>query len=104
MKILVSTWKNSQQNILTGAGYGIRISKFDFNKIKNWKQIRFDKVNSVLHRGRKRFTIECPEIRSVLIGRFLIMNKLNKWRFRKPFTLSLTLINSKFGIWKLKLE
>lgn len=86
--IIVSTWKNSTHNDLTGAGYGIRVFRQDIDRVRNWRTIYID--DEILHRGRRRFSEDCPEIRSKIIGSFLIRNGLNIWPPRLPHQLILT--------------
>jgi hypothetical protein len=104
MKILVSSWNNGRQNLNTGAGYGIRISKSDYKAVKSWRQIKFFKSKLILHRNGKIITADCPEIRSSLIGTYLIKHKINKWLKGKPYKLIFKLIDKKNKIWELGIK
>lgn len=104
MKILVSSWKNGRQNLNTGAGYGIRISKSDYKEVKNWKQIKFYKSKLILDRNDKIITANCPEIRSSLIGIYLIKHNLSKWLKGKPYKLIFKLVDKKNKIWELGIK
>ena len=84
----VSAWKNGNQNDDTGAGYGIRIRRQDVDRVINWKKIHI--ANDILIRDGEVFDENCPEIRSYLIGLFLIDNNLNTWPRGNPHQLTLT--------------
>ena len=82
----VKIWKNGNEND-SGAGYGIRISIKNFDELQAWKLIIVGK-NSIT-RTTENFTKKCPEIRSVIIGKFLLDNGLSDWPYGKPFKLKL---------------
>ena len=86
--IFVSTWSNSTHNNETGAGFGIRIYHSDIDRVINWQRILID--NEILLRGNKTFNEDCPEIRSKMIGAFLIRNGLHIWPRGNPHQLILT--------------
>ena len=81
---IVKTWNNGDRNS-SGAGYGIRIDIKDFDNLKDWKEIIVGKES--IKRTTKNFTKKCPEIRSIIIGKFLFKNNLSNWQYRKPFKL-----------------
>ena len=83
----VKTWKNGQPTE-TGAGYGIRIAKNDYAILKDWEEIIIEK-NKILRNNDRKFTEKCPEIRSKIIGIFLIKNQLNNWEKGQPKKLIL---------------
>lgn len=83
---VVKTWNNGNKNS-SGAGYGIRISIKDFDDLKDWEEIIID--NDSIKRINHKLTKKCPEIRSKIIGKFLIKNALNIWKYREPFELKL---------------
>ncbi len=99
MTILVSTWKNGHNNIQTGSGYGIRIPILYFESIRNWKMIKFLNSDYKLIRSNEVLNVKCLEIRSKLIGKYLISVRKHKWRKGKPHKLKLTLLNKGKQIW-----
>ena len=89
--IEVSAWHNSKPT-KTGAGYGIRVPKEHIMLVKNWEQIKFlgNQEYEILNRNnRKDYTDKCPEIRSKLIGLYLIKEELTDWQPKKPPKLKL---------------
>lgn len=95
----VTTWRNGSQNNETGAGFGIRIRKTDFETMRNWTQLFVGGVP--IYREERAFTEKCPEIRSKLIGIYLIENGLNEWLRGHPHTLILERISE--TIFRLRL-
>lgn len=86
--IIISTWKNSTHNNVTGAGFGIRIYRSDIGRVTNWERVVIE--DDTLLRGNKTFNEDCPEIRSKMIGAFLIRNGLHIWPDGSPHQLILT--------------
>jgi hypothetical protein len=83
----VTTWCNGSQDLINGAGFGIRIAVTDFELIQNWVQINVG--DKEISRENIPFTKKCPEIRSAIIGLFLIENNLHKWPYGSPHRLQL---------------
>ncbi|TPD69761.1 hypothetical protein [Flavobacterium microcysteis] len=83
---IVKTWNNGNKNS-SGAGYGIRIGIKNFDDLKDWEEIIVD-TNSI-KRTSQNFTKKCPEIRNIIIGKFLLKNDLSNWKYGKPFKLKL---------------
>jgi len=82
--MIVTSWKDS------GAGYGIRIAKADFETVRQWREIHIDGTVETILRDNRPFTRDCPEIRSVLIREFLLRNNLLNWPKGNPHRLTLT--------------
>jgi len=103
MAIMVSAWKNGNPDLKTGSGFGIRIPKKYFEKIKNWECIKFEGFKEVLNRDGTKISESCPEIRSQIIGRYLksIGKKLD-WENRNPHKLELHKIEGTENHWILK--
>jgi hypothetical protein len=87
--IKVSTWRNSTHNDNSGAGYGIRIPSAKYNYLQNWNKIIISNTGNIICRENRTFSKKCPEIRSKLIGLYLIDNKLIQWTHRIPNKLKL---------------
>lgn len=83
-RIIASAWKNSTQNTLTGAGFGIRISKKDIHLVENWKSIKLGDSNEIFYRGNSVLNFDCPEIRSSKIGKFFILINRLYWKSGNP--------------------
>lgn len=97
----VSAWHNSNPNMKSGAGYGIRIAKNDYHSIKNWKVIYIGNSKTKLERGKKVFKEKCPEIRSKIIGDYFIKLKKETWSKHEPYQYMLTHIgNNEFRLSK----
>lgn len=91
--MIVKTWNNGKYNN-SGAGYGIRISKPDRGKFfnKSWKYIKIDCGNSKNSQQiliTDTFWTTCLELRSEMIGKYLIDNGLGIWERGKPHRLLL---------------
>lgn len=97
--IEVTTWRNSTHNNTTGAGYGIRIPKSEYSYIENWNKIIISNTEDIVFRESRSFNKKCPEIRSKLIGKFLISNNLNNWQ--KGETIKLNLEDLGHNIFRL---
>ena len=98
--IEVKTWHKSTPNNSTGAGYGIRFSPSYFENLKNWQVIILGDSGIILKRGRKVLNQPCTEIRSKLIGKYLIQNNLINWEQGKPFKLNLEYLgDNKFKLY-----
>lgn len=87
--IEVSAWRNSTHNDITGAGYGIRFSLAHYAILQNWKELIIGNTGIILKRGNKVLKQGCCEIRSKLIGKYLIQNNLINWQKGKPSKLKL---------------
>lgn len=91
--MIVTTWNNGGFSD-DGIGYGIRFSKGNmaFLKQHGWNelilQLGYNGVE-VHCKINDTFWTTCPEVRSKMIGRFLIINNMGKWVTGKPFKLSL---------------
>jgi hypothetical protein len=83
-RIIVSAWKNSTQNNLTGAGFGIKISKKDIHLVENWKSIKLGDSNEIFYRDNSFLNFDCPEIRSSKIGSFFIQINRYHWQTENP--------------------
>lgn len=87
--IEVSSWRNSTHNNISGAGYGIRIPYSNYNLLENWQKIIISNTEDIVHRSNRSFKKKCPEIRSKLIGYYLIKNNLIDWNKNKTVKLKL---------------
>lgn len=97
----VTTWNNGSFN-MSGAGYGIRISKELRNRYFNinWDSIvLYVEEKTVEIKLRDTFWTTCSELRSKEIGLFLIKNGLDKWDKGQPHELELNIV--KDNIFKL---
>ena len=92
--IEVNRWRNSIQNDKSGVGYGIRIPISKYSLLENWQTIIISDTEEILERANRSFTKKCPEIRSKLIGSYMIRNKLIGWQKRKTAKLKLEIIGN----------
>ena len=84
----VSGWSNGTPNDRTGAGYGVRIR---YNDRDRYFQRNWDSVEVVLDDGEvvnvslsETFWTTCPELRSSVIGRWMINQGVIPWAKGKP--------------------
>ena len=91
----VQTWNNGKPKG-SGSGYGVRISKQDrhahFNKAWTHVEIDIPGSGTVTATLSKAFWGTCPEIRSRIIGAWLINNGLASWPKGSPHIVKLTRI------------
>jgi hypothetical protein len=86
--MIVKTWSNGSPNKNTGAGFGVKLKNDDdYGTMLNWKEVRVG--DKMIDRGNRKFTQQCPEIRSKIIGEFLIKNQLGSWEKGNPHDLEL---------------
>jgi hypothetical protein len=97
----VSTWKNTSSNATTGIGYGIRIPKKYIPLIRDWKTIKFYNSPYTLVRSNQLLNDQCPEIRSKIIGMYLISLGKQNWEKQKPHKLNIRLENKNKNLWIL---
>lgn len=75
-------WRNGQP-LLTGAGYGVRLSHHDRDDYfdPGWHEVvvNLDQGETVSVSLSKSFWRSCPELRSAAIGRWLLRNHLAPW-------------------------
>ena len=84
----VSGWSNSTSNDRTGAGYGVRIR---YNDRDRYFQRSWGSVEVVLDSGgiigvslSEKFWTTCPELRSSVIGRWMLELGVIPWPKYKP--------------------
>jgi len=99
-RINVSAWHNSNPNNVNGNGYGIRISTNDLGTIRHWRSIRIN--DEEVLRENCIYNEDCPEIRSNIIGLFLIRNNMTNWPNGQPSQL--TLLEIENNIWQLEIQ
>lgn len=89
-------WSNGQARS-TGAGYGFRISAGDrdqwFDRSWNHVVIAFDEDSVAIVRLSASFWGSCTELRSAVIGRWLLSRRLAPWPKGKPPALTLRRIS-----------
>ncbi len=84
----VSGWSNSTSNDRTGAGYGVRIRYNDRDRYfqRNWGSVEVvldgGEVVNVSLSGT--FWTTCPELKSSVIGRWMINQGVIPWVEGKP--------------------
>lgn len=75
-------WSNGQP-LLTGAGYGVRLSDRDRDDYfdPGWHEVvlNLDQGETVSVSLSKSFWRSCPELRSAAIGRWLLRSQLAPW-------------------------
>ncbi|GLI45436.1 hypothetical protein [Methanoculleus bourgensis] len=84
----VSGWSNSTPNVRTGAGYGVRIPYDDRDR---YFQRSWGSVEVVLDNGGvvdvslpEKFWTTCPELKSAVIGRWMLKQRVIPWAKGKP--------------------
>jgi len=81
-------WNNGSANEQTGSGYGIRISPEDRDKHfrSEWKSItlQLEGGTTVEITLSQSFWGDCCELRSFVIGRWLLDQGLAPWPRRRP--------------------
>jgi hypothetical protein len=84
----VSGWSNSNPNDRTGAGYGVRVQYDDRDR---YFQRSWGSVEVVLDSGEaaevslsKTFWTTCPELKSSVIGRWMLDLGVIPWAKGKP--------------------
>lgn len=102
--MIVKTWSNGRFNT-NRAGYGIRIpiESRDKHFNKSWKYVTLEIADkSVDIELRATFWTTCSELRSKLIGEFLIKNNMGTWEKGHPHELQLEVVKSNiFALRKL---
>lgn|GEM_PF-496331 len=91
--MIVTTWNNGTYSD-DGNGYGIRFSR---RNLPSLKQLGCNELilqlgengEEVRCRINDTFWTTCPEVRSKMIGQYLIRNNMGKWQKGEPFKLSL---------------
>jgi hypothetical protein len=90
----VTAWNNGKY-ASSGVGYGLRLDPSDRNKAfrQAWSNVSLDLpngVNGVQVTLSPSFWRDCPELRSAVIGRWLIASGYGRWPRGSPpaFTLS----------------
>ncbi|QOR36887.1 hypothetical protein IMX26_08800 [Clostridium sp. 'deep sea'] len=89
--MIVKTWNNGRFNT-SGAGYGIRIPKESREKHfnKTWEYVTLKIADkSIDIKLRATFWTTCSELRSKVIGQFLIKNNVGTWGKGHPHELHL---------------
>lgn len=91
--MIVTTWNNGGFSN-DGNGYGIRFSKINipFFKQYGWNELILQlgyNGEEVHCKINDTFWTTCPEVRSKMIGQFLIRNGMGNWDKGKPYKLSL---------------
>ena len=81
-------WNNGSPDNITGAGYGIRISKDNRKKYfkEEWTNVIVDIEGEVTVSVNltNSFWKKCSELRSSMIGKWMIESKLAPWIKGKP--------------------
>lgn len=84
----VSGWSNSTPNVRTCAGYGVRVQYDDRDR---YFQRSWGSVEVVLDSGEaaevslsKTFWTTCPELKSTVIGRWMLKQRVIPWAKGKP--------------------
>jgi hypothetical protein len=90
----VTAWNNGKY-ASSGAGYGLRLDPADRNKTfqQSWSNVTLDlpnDVNGVQVRLSASFWRDCPELRSAMIGKWLIASGYRRWPRRSPPAFTLT--------------
>jgi len=85
---IVSGWSNSTTDDCTGAGYGVGIKRRDHDR---YFQRYWGSVEVVLDNGEvvdvslsEKFWTTCPELRSSVIGRWMLGLGVIPWAKGKP--------------------
>lgn len=93
----VTGWSNGHSHS-SGAGYGLRIRASDRDRWfdRSWDRVEIDLDNGSQASVRlsKAFWGSCTELRSVVIGRWLLEHGLAPWPRREPPVLTLRPINN----------
>jgi hypothetical protein len=95
-------WSNGQARS-SGAGYGLRISAGDRDQwfSRSWSHvvIDLDDGSQATVRLSASFWVSCTELRSAVIGRWLVDEGLAPWPRREPPSLTLRpLANNRFEL------
>jgi uncharacterized membrane protein YkvA (DUF1232 family) len=89
----VKGWDNGSPNDITGAGYGIQISKKERDNYskKSWNAvtIELDDGSIVNVNLTKTFWQDCTELHSSKIGKWMLDKKVAPWKENTPPNLSL---------------
>jgi hypothetical protein len=89
----VTAWSNGRP-LRTGAGYGIRLSTSDRDRLfdTSWSYVFVDVADGepVLVPTSGSFWRSCPELRSAAIGQWLLRNGLAPWARGSPPSLVLS--------------
>ena len=84
----VSGWSNSTPNDHTGAGYGVRVQYDDRDRYfqRNWNsvEIALDTGEAAEISLQETFWTTCPELRSSVIGRWMLDLGAIPWAKGKP--------------------
>jgi len=92
--MIVTGWSNGSPNNRTGAGYGLKLSHADRDAAfdPSWGSVtlQFPEGETISIRLSPSFWRNCSELRSSVIGRWLLRHGLAPWRRGYPPQLSLT--------------
>jgi len=84
----VSGWSNSTPNNRTGAGHGVRIHYDDrdryFRRNRGSVEIEFDDGEVIDVSLPETFWTTCPELKSSVIGRWMLKQGVIPWAKGKP--------------------
>ena len=84
----VSGWSNSTPNDHTGAGYGVGIKRRDRDRHfpRDWgsAEVVLDDGEVVDVSLSEKFWTTCPELRSAVIGRWMLELGVTPWAKGKP--------------------
>lgn len=91
--MIVTTWNNGEF-CNDGNGYGIRFSKVNLPFLKQLGctelLLQFGETGEEVEcKINATFWTTCPEVRSKMIGKYLIKNNMDKWKKGEPFKLPL---------------
>ena len=97
--MIVVGWNNGSPSNKTGAGYGLKIERKDrdtyFKKDWEYVDIIFKHNQSVNVKISKSFWKGCIELRSSVIGKWMIDKKLAPWSKGNPPKFEMELVGDK---------
>ncbi len=97
--MIVTGWNNGAPNNMTGAGYGIRITRQDQERYfkKSWSSITIELEDgeSVDIRLSDSFWRKCSELRSAKLGKWMISKSIAPWPSYNPPELKLEPISER---------
>lgn len=94
----VSGWSKGSADNRTGAGYGVRISYTDrdryFRRNRGPAEVVLDSGEVVDVPLSEKFWTTCPELRSSMIGRWMLKRGVAPWAKNEPSQFDLELIGT----------